>query len=120
METMSEKMNTIEKSNRGGARQGSGRKPRLEYSIREKFNSLADEKIQTWFEMLDRHIKSGNLEALKFGLEQRMGKAAQNLDMTTKSVSYSLSQPVNIQGGIDIMEMVKRISAELKTRKTSV
>lgn len=114
-----EKLNTSEKSSWGGVREGAGRKPRLQYEARELFNLAMDEEWGILNKFIRYYIRKGDKEMIKWVVEQRIGKAPQSMDITSKSLSVNV--PLKSKGSsdkIDVMEIAKRVSAELKKIKT--
>lgn len=54
-------------------------------------------------------------------MEQRIGKAPQSVDITSKSLSMSIPiETKEVGNKIDVMEIARRVSAELKVIKTSI
>ncbi len=82
---MIENLKTNEISTRGGTRPGSGRKPKLKAEARELFYSKLDERWENIIQMLDKWIKEGDKEILKFLIEQRIGKPPQALRLANES-----------------------------------
>jgi hypothetical protein len=114
-----EKLKTEEKSNWGGARTGAGRKPKLQYEVRELFNLAIDDYWEDIIKVLHYHIRRGDKEVMKWVIEQRVGKAPQTLDVNARGAFLNVTDEVkSTDNKIDIMEMAKRISAELKVLKT--
>lgn len=115
-----EKMKTVEKSKSwGGVRNGSGRKPRLQYESRELFNNAIDDEWENILEVLHSYIQKGDKEIIKWVVEQRIGKAPQSMDVTSKSISMNvITQDNESSGAIEVMEIARRVSAELKIIKT--
>jgi hypothetical protein len=79
-------MKMEQKSKHGGAREGAGRKPKLQYEARELFYSAVDARWDTILAKLDKLITRGDFHALRWVLEQRIGRAPQSveMDITTK------------------------------------
>lgn len=114
-----EKLKTEEKSSWGGVREGAGRKPRLQYEARELFNLAVDQEWEILTKMIRYYIRKGDKEMIKWVTEQRIGKAPQSVDMTAKGLFLNVTERVNpTDNKIDVMEIAKRISAELKVLKT--
>ena len=74
-------MKTEQKSKHGGAREGAGRKPRLQYEARELFCSAVDVRWDTILSKLDKLIASADFHTLRWVLEQRIGRAPQSVEM---------------------------------------
>jgi hypothetical protein len=69
-------------SKHGGARQGSGRKPKAdELKLIEQMDAIAAPQ-EAW-EALWNKAKSGDVQAIKTWLEYRFGKPKQQIDVTT-------------------------------------
>ena len=110
-----EKLKTKEKSSWGGVRPGSGRKPKLQYEARELFYSAIDEEWENIIKVLRYHVRRGNKDVMKWLIEQRIGKAPQSVDISSKNVVIDLT---DTEGGREVREIAKRVSAELKVLKT--
>lgn len=121
MQKTLEKLKTNEKSNQwGGAREGSGRKPRLQYEARELFNLAIDEEWGVLNKLIRYYIRKGDKDIIKWVVEQRIGKAPQSLDVTAKGAFLNVTEEVkSTDKKIDIMEIAKRVSVELKKIKTA-
>ena len=76
-------MKTSNKSSWGGTRPGSGRKPKLKYETRELFYQKIDEQWDQLVNSLITKAIEGDKEILKWILDQRIGKAAQSMQMST-------------------------------------
>ena len=113
-----ENLKKDKKSSWGGIREGSGRKPKLQYEARELFYNAIDDEWENIIKVLQYQIRKGDKEILKWTIEQRIGKAPQNLDINTKSAVLNISEPIKEGGRADIMEIARRISTELKILKT--
>jgi hypothetical protein len=68
-------LKTEDKSTWGGSRNGSGRKPRLQYEAREAFYNAVDDEWENINKLLKYHIHRGDKEMLKWIIEQRIGRA---------------------------------------------
>ena len=68
-------------SKRGGARLGAGRKPKLQYEARELFNAAIDERWPLIVQKLDEWIAKGDKDILRLVIEQRIGRASQNVEV---------------------------------------
>lgn len=75
---MPEKLKTEKKQN-GGARPGSGRKPKLKDDARQAFYAAVDERWAQIMAGLDKWIKKGDKHVLLAIVEQRIGKAPQTM-----------------------------------------
>jgi hypothetical protein len=106
-------MKTAVKSKHGGARAGSGRKPRLQYEARELFCMAVDDRWELILAKLDEFIEKGDKEVLKMLIEQRIGRPGQSVDMTAKILNEEVSAP----GGEHLQEIASRVAAELKKEK---
>lgn len=60
-----EKLNTPKESSWGGNREGSGRKPRLQYEVRELFNSAIDNEWEDIVNVIHSYVKNGDKEVVK-------------------------------------------------------
>lgn len=79
--------------NRGGARQGAGRKPKAaEIELIEKLSPLEDIALKK----LHDGVKSGDYNFIKLFMEYRYGKPKQQTDITTGG--EPLNQPIIIKG----------------------
>lgn len=115
-----EKLKTEKKSNWGGARTGAGRKPRLQYEARELFNLAIDEEWGILNKMVRYYIRKGDKDMIKWVVEQRIGKAPQTVDVNARGAFLNVSEPfVNEEKHSRLMEIAKRVSAELKVIKTT-
>jgi hypothetical protein len=113
-----ENLKKQEKSKWGGVRIGAGRKPKLQYEVRELFNLTVDEEWENISKVLRYYIRKGDKEIVKWIVEQRIGKAPQNLDISAKGAFLNVSEQINPIGkSIDVMEIAKKVSAELKKLK---
>lgn len=66
------------KSSWGGKREGSGRKPQNDYTIREQFKKAFDKVVtQDEWEKFVRDSWNGTWKQKKYLIEQRIGKASQ-------------------------------------------
>lgn len=113
-----ENLKTEEKSNWGGPREGSGRKPRLQYEARELFNAEIDKDWLYMATLLRYHIRKGDKELLKWVIEQRIGKAPQSLDIEARGAFLSVPEEITTKSEIDIMTIAEGVSKELKRLKT--
>jgi hypothetical protein len=109
-----ENLKTKEKSSWGGLREGSGRKPKLQYEVRELFNTVIDDEWENIIKVLKSQIRNGDKETMKWCLEQRIGKAPQSMDINAKGAILNASEPITEYDGIDITMIAKGVSAELK------
>ncbi len=105
------------KTNWGGTRAGSGRKPKLQFEAREQFNLFVDDNIDILHDCALRHVKKGNFRALEYLFDQRYGKAPLNVETTNKSLNLNVSDQKIIPNP-ELIELANRISAELKIMKT--
>lgn len=111
-----ENLKTDSKSNWGGFREGSGRKPKLQYEMRELFNTFVDEEWENVMKVLKYQILRGDKEVMKWVIEQRIGRTPQ---MVGLSSGGSLTvESVSSDTKIDIDEIANRVSKELKKIKT--
>jgi len=66
---------------RGGARPGSGRKPKAtEMELIERLTPMEDEALR----QLELGVRSGDYNFIKLFMEYRYGKPKQQIDMTSK------------------------------------
>lgn len=114
-----ENLKNENKSNWGGYREGSGRKPRLQYEIREFFNNSIDDEWENIMEVLRTQIRKGDREVIKWVVEQRIGKAPQSMDIKASGAILSLSEPILESSNIDVMLLAKKVSEELRKLKTN-
>lgn len=104
-------MKTETKQKHGGARPGSGRKPKLQYEARESFYAYVDERQAIISEKLDALVQKGDFPALKWLMEQRIGKAPQSLDLTSLGQQINPpSESVATESLIEYAEELLRIS----------
>jgi hypothetical protein len=68
-------------SKRGGARPGAGRKPKLQHEARELFNAAIDERWDQILLKIDEWIAKGDKDILRLVIEQRIGRASQNIEL---------------------------------------
>ena len=113
-----ENLKNKDKSSWGGLREGSGRKPRLQYEVRELFNNVIDDEWDNIIKVLQYHIRKGDKDMLKWCLEQRVGRAPQSVDINAKGAFLSVSEPITEYNGIDIDLIAKGVSNELRKLKT--
>ncbi len=119
MNTVSiENLKTTAKSNWGGIREGSGRKPKLQYEVRELFNRAVDEEWGNIMEAILIQARNGDKDTLKWLIEQRIGKAPQNMAITAQGAFLSVSEAYNKEASDNIVEIARRVSEELKILKT--
>jgi hypothetical protein len=86
--------------------------------VRELFNLTVDEEWENISKVLRYYIRKGDKEIVKWIVEQRIGKAPQNLDISAKGAFLNVSEQINPIGkSIDVMEIAKKVSAELKKLK---
>lgn len=85
-------MKTKLKSKHGGARPGSGRKPKLQYEARELFYNAVDDRWNTIIAKLDKLITKGDHHTLRWILEQRIGRAPQSLEITNQEEKMTPEQ----------------------------
>lgn len=117
-------MKTGEKSNHGGARPGAGRKPKLQYEARELFYAAVDARWETILAKLDALIARGDFNTIRWVLEQRVGKAAQSVDITTQGEKIS-QEPEEAPGESIVavareilrMEMLQGMTSEEAIRR---
>ena len=114
-----ENLKSEPQSNWGGSRPGAGRKPRLQYEVRDLFNFAIDEEWDNILKVVRYHVRKGDKDVTKWLIEQRIGKAPQTLDVTAKAAILSVTSEISDDSPIDIMEIAKKVSAELKLLKTS-
>lgn len=114
-----ENLKTEEKSNWGGAREGAGRKPRLQYEARELFNEEIDKDWVYLATLVRYHIRKGDKDLLKWVIEQRIGKAPQSLNIEARSAVLNVSEQVSTEPGIDIMAIAGGVAEELRKLKTN-
>jgi DNA polymerase elongation subunit (family B) len=113
-----ENLKTEEKSNWGGLREGSGRKPKLQYEVREIFNKAIDDEWENIIKVLQYQIRRGDKDTMKWCIEQRIGKAPQSMDIKAQGAFLSVSEPITEHNGIDIDLIAKGVSNELRKLKT--
>lgn len=77
-------MATKTKAKHGGARPGSGRKPKLKGDARELFYMAVDKRWDLLIAKLDEFIENGDKDIIKMVIEQRIGKAPQTVDLGNK------------------------------------
>ena len=76
-------------SNHGGARQGAGRKPKIEeIKLIEKLSPMDDIAL----DKLKMLLEQGDFNALKLFFEYRFGKAKQSIDLGSSDGSFSLKE----------------------------
>lgn len=80
-EPLIEILKTTAISKRGGARPGAGRKPKHNFEAREVFNSWADMNWPKMEKQLNRAVSSGNIDVIKWVVDQRIGKPSQKVDI---------------------------------------
>lgn len=112
-----ENMKTEPKSSWGGARPGAGRKPRLQYEAREQFNEIYDRYADKLVGSAIYHAAKGDKDMLRFLIDQRIGRAAQGVDMRSQSIVLNMDSS-DAGDVIDVMEIAARVSQELKKLKT--
>jgi len=113
-----ENLKNKDKSSWGGLREGSGRKPRLQYEVRELFNNVIDDEWDNIVKVLQYHIRKGDKDTMKWCLEQRIGRAPQSVDINAKGVFLSVSEPTADNKDIDIDLIARGVSKELRKIKT--
>jgi hypothetical protein len=93
----------------GGARKGAGRKPKLlqNYKVRELFNSVVDNCWDDIVVAMRHHIKKKDKDFIKFIVDQRIGKAAQALDVTSGGEKIPLIMPSEIINKNDLASGTK-------------
>jgi len=76
-------------TNHGGARQGAGRKPKIEeIKLIEKLSPMDDIAL----DKLKMLLEAGDFNALKLFFEYRFGKAKQHIDLGSSDGSFSLKE----------------------------
>jgi hypothetical protein len=113
-----ETLKTSKVSTWGGPREGSGRKPKLQYEVRELFNKRVDDEWENLMTSLFDQISKGDKELMKWMIEQRIGKAPQSMDLNAKGVVLNVNEEISDENRIRVMEIAKRVSEELKKLKT--
>jgi hypothetical protein len=111
---MLENLKTNDKPSWGGAREGSGRKPRLQYEARELFNEEIDKDWAYMTKFVRYHIRKGDKDMLKWAIEHRIGKAPQSMDIRAQAVVEDVS-PEHAER---VMEIARMLSEDLRKRKT--
>lgn len=101
-----ENLKTDEISSHGGARNGAGRKPKLQYQARELFNMVVDKH---WHSILDQLVKDaleGDKEAIKMVVEQRIGRPSQSLEVKKQEVkvNYTLFTRPEVREAVRVFE----------------
>lgn len=112
--------NTLEnlKSPWGGIRANSGRKPKHQFEAREQFNLAVDNLMPSIVEKITELVDSGDRDTLKWLIEQRIGKSPQSINLLARTFNFNETQKVT-PGEKNVLELAKRISAELKILKTN-
>jgi hypothetical protein len=105
-------MKTEQKSRHGGARIGAGRKPRLQYEARELFFSAVDARWDMILSKLNKLILRGDFHALRWVLEQRIGRAPQSMDITTQGEKIKAAE-VNSERDQRDMEVFSKAAGML-------
>ena len=113
-----EMLKTEHKSTWGGSREGSGRKPRLQYEARELFNAVIDEEWVNITETLLNYVRKGDKEVLKWVIEQRIGRSPQSIDISARSAVLNINEIPDAERTEKVMEIARRVSDELKKIKT--
>ncbi|MEI7765669.1 MAG: hypothetical protein WCI93_03750 [bacterium] len=113
-----ENLKKDKKSSWGGIREGSGRKPRLQYEARELFYNAIDDEWENIIKILKYQIHRGDKEILKWTIEQRIGKAFQNVDIIAKGALLNIPAQIKNKDGVDIMAIAKGVSEKLRKIKT--
>ena len=117
-----ENMKMEHKSSHGGAREGAGRKPKLQYEARGLFYSTIDDRWDMIVSKLDELIAKGDSSTLRWLLEQRIGRAPQSIDITTQGDKITPDNQISedaisiaedllklkLVEGIDIKEAMQR------------
>jgi len=101
-------MKTEQKSKHGGARAGAGRKPKLQYEARELFYSAVDARWDTILSKLDKLIARGDFHALRWVLEQRIGRAPQSVEMDITANSEPVEMSPKIQELADTLVQLQK------------
>ncbi|MEI8339861.1 MAG: hypothetical protein WCF94_04350 [bacterium] len=112
-----ENLKTSIKSNWGGLRSGSGRKPRPQYEARELFNLVIDHEWERILKAVLTRVYKGDREMIKWVVEQRMGKVPNVAISDDREAFLSPCEPRVDDNGIDIMEIAKGVSDALKKHK---
>ena len=87
MEKNFENIENKPKETRGGKREGSGRKQKIKgkknFETRADFYKWVDDRWDVIMNAFDAHLTAKDKEMLKYILDQRIGKAAQAIDLTS-------------------------------------
>ncbi len=113
-----ESLTTSKISTWGGSREGSGRKPRLQYEARELFNAVIDHEWDRLLETLLDQARNGDKDVLRWLIEQRIGKAPQSLDIEAKGAFLNMTEPIDTDGAERVRLIAGRVAEELKKIKT--
>lgn len=86
-------MKTEEKSKRGGARVGAGRKPKHDYKTREMFKLAFDKLVtQEEWEKFVKEAWEGSWKQKRFLIEQRIGKPSQAQEISVQSEGNAIRE----------------------------
>ena len=115
----SEKLNsrTVVAKVNGGKREGSGRKPKMQYEARELFNMYIDARMAKILENVAKWIDEGDKDMHKYILDQRLGKAVQGIDIgKNKGNVYIKVDHIETQQNLTLSQE-RRVTSETETVK---